>query len=164
MRFDFNAAPPPITVNTPEGPVTLLHSYLTATERARAVEALSRGVSLATEYLWEKIGEWTGVTKMDGQPISMIEVRENGEKVSRLDAFMGRLPFVEHLRVVAIQLALNGVRLPNYRDVFAEAVQDKAELATLVEEMERFFSSPGGRPTDSSASSSTTATSPMPSA
>ncbi len=144
-KFNLSIKSPPLTVRSESGEFQLLHKYLNGLERAAAVEALARGISIAQEIMWEHVIGWEGVETEDGAPMMFQRLGDDGHRVhSNLPAVMGRIPWAEQLRVLLIQYAMNGVRLAKFRALIADFVTDPADLDMLEKELDGFFSKASG--------------------
>ena len=146
-KFNTQLNPPPITVRYKGEEFQLLHKYLTAIERATAVEAIGRGISLAFEIMWESVLSWTGVENDDGTPMAMKRLDGEGKPLRNdLPTIMGQIPWIEQLRVLLVQYAMNGVKLPKARQLLADFVADASELDAIEKELDSFFSTASGGP------------------
>jgi len=162
FTFDENLRPPDIEVRGHgESSFTLQHKYLTGTQRAAVIEATSQSLAYAMELLWQRVINVTGVVSPDGNPIGM-HYEENGQTKSRLDLFMGRVPFGEQCGVMIYQLAMNGVDVADVSPALIHAVArgDEKVEAKIKEDLQSFLKQPGGAAGTPSTGSATGEPSP----
>lgn len=142
MKFDLQTKPPPIVVRVGAEELSLHHRFLTAVERAAAIDSLNRGLAPAMVEWWSYILSWAGVTDLEGAPIAMIHIRPDGsEDRKNFDLVIGRLPFIEQLKVFLVQIAMNGVQIRRLHSVIADLVDDKDEVERLMKEIDPFLKS-----------------------
>jgi hypothetical protein len=162
-RIDLGAKPVPLTVRLGDGGFTIFHDYLDASERAGVMEALDSpmlGVAAAMNMLWKKFTAWEGVKDKSGNPVAMKSVSHDGKETLHIAAVLGRVSWVEQLRLMAAQLALNGVALANFRKAIMNYARDESELATVLKDYEDFLSKLDAAGNVLSPSSSGTAVAP----
>lgn len=163
-RIDLNEKPQPLDVRLGDGQgFRVFHDYLDAGERAAALEALENptlGLAIAMAMLWRKITAWEGVKDMAGNPIALKRIDAEGKETSNFPAVMGRARWVDQLRLMVSQLALNGVTLARTRRAFESYVSDDGELESIMQGFEVFTKRRGAAGTSSSPASGSTAGSP----
>lgn len=147
MKFNLQAVPPPILVRVGGEEFKLHHRFLTAVERAAAIDSFSRGLSSATAEWWSYLLTWEGVTDEQGAPIAIAFIKPDGtEDRSNLDKVMGRVPFIEQVKTLLIQVAMNGVHIRKLHAVIADLVNDDAEADRLIGEIDPFFAKSASEP------------------
>ena len=162
MKFEgFDRQATPIEVQVGDQEFELLHRLWTASERAEAVEILSRSLADAVRYAWEFVIGWRGVQDSRGVDLPFGDrKRDDGRTVKAVDIVMGQIPWVIQVKTLLVQYALNGVKLPRLRALALDFTEGEAEAKQLQEELEPFFGKPSPRDGTSPSVSSTTATSP----
>ncbi|MBI5764939.1 MAG: hypothetical protein HZA51_15590 [Planctomycetes bacterium] len=151
MKFDLKAKAPPIVVKVGDEEFKLFHRWLTAIERAAAIDCFNRGLGAAMAEWWSYILAWDGVYDMDGAPILIEFQKPDGQTDrSNFDRVIGRLPFIEQVRILLIQVAMNGIHLRNLRGLVQDLVTDEKEVEKLLGDIDPFFmkpvASPSGEP------------------
>ncbi len=157
--FERDAAPPAIGVQVGSDGFKLTHRYLDAERRLQAMDALAAGVaSVAAGQLVEAenctlgltacwrvlsrhISGWEGVVDGQGNPVPFHRRDpDSGKKVSNLSEVLSQVSPNAQMRVMAIQLAMNGVRFTQgLAELFARVLFDNAEIERIQEDAERFF-------------------------
>jgi hypothetical protein len=95
---------------------------------------------------WSYIVAWEGVFDEHDAPIAIMHVKPDGSEDRRnFDQVIGRLPFIEQVRMFLVQVALNGIQLKRVRGIVSELVNDEQEAERLLKELDPFFS-PGVPP------------------
>ena len=162
MKFEgFDRQATPIRVQVGDQEFELLHRLWTASERAEAVEILSRSLSEAVRNSWEYVLGWRGVQDSEGRELPFGDRKFfDGRTVKAIDLIMGQVPWVTQVKTLLVQYALNGVRLPRLRSLALDFTENEAEAKRLVEELEPFLGKPNPLGGASPGGSCTTATSP----
>lgn len=183
FQFDKNIKPDPIPVEWEDGSFKLLHRWMNASARIKVQEAVAAGIASAAvgqiadaenmglgfataqRVLGDHIIGWEGVTDESGNLMPFHEKDRNTDvKKSNLDLVMGRVPFEVQLKVMMIQLAMNGIRISGqYIEIIGRLLHDYGFAEKMGEEIKGFFRKPAAKAGDSSTSSSTTETSTTPS-
>lgn len=152
MKFNLDVTPEPIQVRIGDEEFTLQHRYMSASERAASVEAIGRSLGLAFTIVMDFITGWMGVTKLDGTPISFSKQGEDGKLGNNLNAVLGRLPWMEQLKILFKVYAANGVRFARIRSLISDYVDDPRQLEEIAKELAPLASPSGGGPGTQSAS------------
>lgn len=141
MKFDIkNNKAPDIVVKFNGEEFKLVHRYLTGIERAAAVDSFNNGLGAAMVEWWSYMLAWSGVEDMEGVPLHMVFVHPDGkEDRSNFDKVIGRLPFIEQIRILLIQVAMNGIHLRKLKTIIRELVSDETEAERLIGEIDPFF-------------------------
>jgi hypothetical protein len=159
MRFNLGISPPAIKVTVGSESFQLQHRYLTDIQRAEAVQAVERSISLATELLGDAVTGWAGVEDEDGTPMLFSYEDAQGIKRTNLHKVMGRVPWKVQLRTMLVQFVMNGVAFSRFREILATCVDDPKELDAFEEEMKPFLLRARGLPTEPAGEPSAPATS-----
>lgn len=110
MRFKQQMRAPDIEIE-PLGDgqtIAIVHTFMTAFQRATAVELLARGIAASMAYFYEFVIGWEGVEDESGAPLPL-KRKENNEEVNVLDRIIGQLPFATQVEIWYQWLTINGV-------------------------------------------------------
>lgn len=164
FAVDLNARPDPLEVNFEGGSFKLIHTYMDADERSRAVEALARtGVAGAGPLVMEKVISWEGVTDAAGNPLPLDIIDRDGGRARNLSRVLGRVPWLQQMVIIVKLFAVNGVRFSRIREALEPFAGD-GEFDALAAELEDFFARDKPSPGTSLSGLSKPAKSPEPSA
>jgi len=181
--FDESAKPPPITVNDGDSSFTLAHTYLDADARTKVMDAIATGMTsagigqvydtqvltlglgCAFRKLAEHITGWDGVVDPAGQPVAFEHTDpKTGVVETKAIAALGMIPFQEQVRVMMIQLTMNGIEMSShFVEIFSRLLHDMDLAKSIAEEASPFFRQPGGAVGTCSTNSATGETDTPPS-
>ena len=152
MKFNFGKLPPAILVTVGAESFTLQHQYLTGFERAQVIESLS-SLSMLAQLLGDKIINWVNVCGEDGTALAFEHLDAQGRKIRNLDQLWSHVPWLAQLRVLLVQMSMNGVRLERGRERgLIENFAGGGEIvAELQKELDGFFGSASGTEAQPSA-------------
>ncbi len=120
------------------------------------------GLSGAVAILWRNIIGWSGVQDASGRDIPFERDENDDRGTAPLDEIMGRVPVKVSLRTVFVQMAMNGICLPDdVRTLFTAIIGDSGFDKELEECLPAFLP---GRSEPDGGSSSTSATGETPTA